>query len=71
MAFLKESHVVATENIADSSLALFLEEVSHQSLTWGMNLRSAKVIFSLSKKLWTENTLRVDFVGYIVIDVNG
>jgi hypothetical protein len=28
--------------------------VSHQSLTWGTTLRSEKVIFSLSKKLWNK-----------------
>jgi hypothetical protein len=54
MASQKESHVGTTTNIVDSSMALFSDSVSHKSLIWGMTLRSEKVIFSLSKKLWTE-----------------
>jgi hypothetical protein len=51
---LKESHVGETDNIADFSMVIFSEQLSHQSLTWGMALRSEKVIFSLSEKLWIE-----------------
>jgi hypothetical protein len=54
MASRKESHVGSTTKIANSSMTLFSEYVSHQSLTWGMTLRSEKVIFSRPKKLWTE-----------------
>jgi hypothetical protein len=35
-------------------VALFSEYVSDQSLTRGMALKSAKVIFSLSEKIWTK-----------------
>jgi hypothetical protein len=46
--------VAATVNNEGSSVSFFSQKVSHQSLTWGMALRSEKVIFSLFKKLWTE-----------------
>jgi hypothetical protein len=46
--------VVATINNEGSSISFFSHKVSHQSLTRGMTLRSAKVIFSLLKKLWIE-----------------
>jgi len=36
------------------SISFFSQKVSHQYLTWGTSLRSAKVIFSLFEKLWTE-----------------
>jgi hypothetical protein len=52
---------VATENIVHSFVALFSEYVSHESLTWGMALRSAKVIFSLSEKLWTKKYPSIRF----------
>jgi hypothetical protein len=54
MASLNESHMGVTTNIVDSSVALCSEYVSHQSLTWGTTLRSAKIIFSLSEKCWIE-----------------
>jgi hypothetical protein len=46
--------VVVTENNEVSSVSFCLHKFSHQSLTWGTTLRSAKVIFSLFEKLWTE-----------------
>jgi hypothetical protein len=46
--------VDATTNNVDSFVSFFSQKVSHQSLTWGMTLRSANVAFSLSKKLWTK-----------------
>jgi hypothetical protein len=46
--------VAMTENNEVSSVSFFSQKVSHQSLTWGTTLRSAKVIFSLFEKLWTE-----------------
>jgi hypothetical protein len=43
-----------TENNEGHSISFCSQNVSHQSLTWGTTLRSAKVIFYLFKKLWTE-----------------
>ena len=41
-------------NNEGSSISLCSHKFSHQSLTWGTTLRSAKLIFSLFEKLWTE-----------------
>jgi hypothetical protein len=46
--------VVVTINNEGSYVSFCSQKVSHQSLTWGMTLRSAEVIFSLFKKLWTK-----------------
>jgi hypothetical protein len=43
-----------TANNEGSSISFCSQKVSHQYLTWGTNLRSAKLIFSLFEKLWTE-----------------
>ena len=43
-----------TENNEVSSICFCSQKVSHQSVRWGTTLRSAKVIFSLFKNLWTE-----------------
>jgi len=51
---MKESQVGATGNNVDPFVSFFSQKVSHQYLTWGMALRSANIIFSLSEKLWTE-----------------
>jgi hypothetical protein len=40
-----------TENNEVSSVSFCSQKVSHQSLTWGTTLRSAKVIFSLFENL--------------------
>jgi hypothetical protein len=46
--------VGATTNNVDPSISFFSQNVSHESLTWGVTLRSTNAIFSLSKKLWIE-----------------
>jgi hypothetical protein len=42
------------ENNEVSSVFFCSQKVSHESLTWEMTLRSAKVIVSLFEKLWIE-----------------
>ena len=51
---LKNSQVTVTVNNEVSYVSFYSQQVSHQSLTQGTTLKSAKVIFSLSEKLWTE-----------------
>ena len=53
-SILNKYQVTMTVNNKGSSVSFCSQKVSHQYLTWGMTLRSAKVIFSLFEKLWTK-----------------
>ena len=46
--------MATTVNNEGPSVSFYSQKFSHQYLTWGTTLRSAKLIFSLFEKLWTE-----------------